>query len=310
MSCLPVRIGRPCATALGTAVFAFLIGTGPSYGFSGPAPKSTPEAAPLPRRPAASTALPHGATLLQALKGGRPVAFAAAGGLPRGVDVSSNQHSGGGAIDWGQVHDAGYQFAWVKTTEGNYYANPHFAGDYNGAKSAKLYSGAYHFAIPSASDGANQADFFLDSASYSRDGATLPPALDIEWNPYGQSCYGMDGASLVSWVGAFRAEVQHRTGRLPVIYTAASWWNDCTGGDASFTADGLWVAAYDVSSPQLPSGWPSWTMWQYTSSASVPGIAGEVDASYFIGSEADLASFAGKPPPPPPPPPPPQTSPP
>lgn len=310
MSCLPVGIGRPCATALGTAVFAVLIGTGPSYGYSGPGLKSTAQAAPVPRNPAASTALPHGATLLQMLKGGRPTAFAAANGLPRGVDVSSSQHSGGGGIDWGQVRGAGYEFAWVKTTEGNYYANPYFVDDFNGAKSARLYGGAYHFAIPSASDGTSQADYFLDRGAYSIDGATLPPALDIEWNPYGQACYDMDGGSLVSWIGAFRAEVQHRTGRLPVIYTAASWWNDCIGGGASFAADGLWVAAYDVSTPPLPSGWKSWTMWQYSSSASVPGIAGDVDASYFSGSQGDLGTFAGKPPPPPPPPPPPQVSPP
>jgi GH25 family lysozyme M1 (1,4-beta-N-acetylmuramidase) len=237
--------------------------------------------------------------MLQMLSRGRPLVVAAASAPIQGVDVSSSQHSGDGGINWGQVAGAGYQFALVKVTEGNYYVNPYFDSDYRGAKSAKLYAGAYHFAIPSASDGTSQADYFLDSAAYKADGATLPPALDIEWNPYdsSQPCYGLDGDSLVSWVAAFRAEVERRTGRLPAIYTAASWWNDCTGGNGSFAKDPLWIASYDTSSPSLPSGWPSWTLWQFTSSGNIPGINGDVDVSYFSGTQSDLAALAGNSPP-------------
>jgi lysozyme len=233
--------------------------------------------------------------MLRMLSRGRPSVVAAASAPIQGVDVSSSQHTGEGGIDWGQVAGAGYQFALIKVTEGNYYVNPYFDSDYRGAKSAKLYGGAYHFAIPSASDGTSQADYFLDSAAYKPDGATLPPALDIEWNPYdsSQPCYGLDGDSLVSWVAAFRAEVERRTGRLPAIYTAASWWNDCTGGNGSFAKDPLWIASYDTSSPSLPSGWPSWTLWQFTSSGSIPGISGDVDVSYFSGTQSDLAALAG-----------------
>ena len=97
----------------------------------------------------------------------------------------------------------------------------------------------------------------------------------------------------MSWVAAFRAEVERRTGRLPAIYTAASWWNDCTGGNGSFAKDPLWIASYDTSSPSLPSGWPSWTLWQFTSSGSIPGISGDVDVSYFSGTPSDLAALAG-----------------
>jgi lysozyme len=229
----------------------------------------------------------------------RPPAVTTASGPIQGLDVSASQHSGGAAIDWSQVAGAGYQFALVKVTEGNYYVNPYFDADYRGAKSAKLYAGAYHFAIPSASDGTSQADYFLDSAAYKADGATLPPALDIEWNPYdsSQSCYGLDANSIVNWIAAFRAEVERRTGRLPAIYTAANWWNDCTGGSGAFATDPLWVASYDPPSPSLPSGWQAWTIWQFTSSGRVPGINGDVDVSYFSATQGDLAALAGKSPP-------------
>ena len=50
------------------------------------------------------------------------------------------------------------------------------------------------------------------------------------------------------------------------------------------------VAAYGVSSPPLPVGWASWTFWQYTSSATIPGITGNVDASYSNGAIAALVA--------------------
>src|SRR5689334_20011263 len=35
-----------------------------------------------------------------------------------GVDVADHQHPHGAAIDWSQVADAGYKFAFIKATEG------------------------------------------------------------------------------------------------------------------------------------------------------------------------------------------------
>jgi lysozyme len=228
------------------------------------------------------------------------VTVAAEGDQLQGVDVSSNQHSGDAAIDWWQVRGAGYAFALVKATEGDYYRNPYFAADYEAAKAAGLYRGAYHFAIPSAGDGAGQADFFLDAAGYSADGWSLAPGLDLEWNPYnsGSPCYGLDQGEMVSWVAAFRDEVQRRVHRLPAIYTTASWWDECTGGDSSFGNSPLWVAAYEVSAPPIPSGWSSPTLWQYTEHGRVPGVPGEVDVNSFYGSQRDLDVFAGRPRPP------------
>jgi len=47
-------------------------------------------------------------------------------------------------------------------------------------------------ALPDRSSGAAQAGYFTaNSGGRSPDGDTLPPMLDIEYNPYGQTCYGM-----------------------------------------------------------------------------------------------------------------------
>jgi GH25 family lysozyme M1 (1,4-beta-N-acetylmuramidase) len=205
-----------------------------------------------------------------------------------GVDVADYQHPHGAAIDWSQVAAAGYKFAFIKATEGDYYANPYYASDLAQAKAAGLYATGYHFAIPNLSDGASQADYALADGGYAPDGRTLPLALDIEYNPYGSECYGLSPAQMVSWLSAFTAEVQRITSQRPIIYTTADWWDTCTGDSAAFGSDSLWVAAYRSGNPPIPAGWSNWTFWQYTSRGSVPGITGKVDVSYFLQAAVRL----------------------
>ena len=205
-----------------------------------------------------------------------------------GVDVADYQHRNGALIDWPQVAAAGYKFAFVKATEGDYYVNPWYAYDLARAKAAGLYVAGYHFAIPNVSDGASQADYALQNGAYTPGGRTLPLALDIEYNPYGQECYGLTPAEMVAWVASFTAEAKRVTGQLPIIYTTADWWNTCTDASAAFGADQLWVAAFGADSPPMPAGWSNWTFWQYTSRGSVPGITGPVDLSYFLSAAVRL----------------------
>jgi GH25 family lysozyme M1 (1,4-beta-N-acetylmuramidase) len=205
-----------------------------------------------------------------------------------GVDVAGYQHPGGAAIDWNQVAAAGYRFAFIKATEGNYYGNPYYAADLAQATAAGLYAAGYHFAIPDVSSGTSQADYAVQNSGYAADGRTLPLALDIEYNPYGPECYGLPAARMVSWLQAFADEARRRTGQLPVIYTTADWWRTCTGNSAAFGASQLWIAAFRNGSPPMPAGWANWTFWQYTSRATVPGISTRTDVSYFLSSAVRL----------------------
>ena len=230
----------------------------------------------------------HSPQLLQQLSAA-PVTMpppAEAGAL--GVDVADYQHPHGAPIDWPQVAAAGYKFAFVKATEGDYYANPYYASDLAQAKAAGLYATGYHFAIPNVSGGASQADYALANGGYAPDGRTLPLALDIEYNPYGSECYGLTPAQMVSWISAFTAEVQRVTSQQPIIYTTADWWDTCTGDSTAFGSDTLWVAGYVSGSPPMPAGWGSWTFWQYTSRGNVPGVTGSVDVSYFLQAAVRL----------------------
>lgn len=197
-------------------------------------------------------------------------------GLRRGVDVAAYQHPNGAAINWRRVAQSGISFAAVKATEGTYYRNPYALSDIRAARAAGLSVGAYVFAIPNGNGGRRgavpQADYIVSRLGSLA--ASVPVMLDIEFNPYsGGFCYGRTPAQMVSWVTRFSAEIRARTGRAPYIYTPQGWWNPCTGGSAALRRNPLWVPNYTTAaSPAMPSGWPTWRVWQYSSAGTVPGI--------------------------------------
>ncbi|MFG3259777.1 lysozyme [Streptomyces sp. NPDC048172] len=187
----------------------------------------------------------------------------------KGVDVSSHQ----GKVAWRTLRKSGVKWAYTKATEGKSYRNPYFASQYNGSYKAGMIRGAYHFATPDTSSGATQANYFVKhGGGWSKDGKTLPGVLDIEYNPYGSTCYGKTPRQLVSWIRDFLHRYKTRTGRSAVIYTSTNWWKKCTSNYRGFaSAHPLWVARYASSVGPLPAGWKFHTMWQYTSSGPTVG---------------------------------------
>ncbi|WP_328556279.1 MULTISPECIES: lysozyme [unclassified Streptomyces] len=212
---------------------------------------------------------------------------AEAAGSTRGHDISSHQKN----VDWRNARAKGARFVYVKATESTTYRNPWFARQYDGAREAGILHGAYHFAVPDQSSGTAQAAYFVhNGGAWRADGWTLPPALDIEYNPYGKrTCYGLDKAAMVNWIRAFSDETRRETGLRPVIYTTTHWWNTCTGSSRTFAADHtLWLARYGATDTgALPAGWSAWTFWQYGNSGSLPG-----DQNLFNGSAARLKQLA------------------
>jgi hypothetical protein len=115
--------------------------------------------------------------------------------------------------------------------------------------------------------------------------------LDIEWpwegsgSPY--PCYGLSTTQMSSWIRDFVTRVRERTGGPTMIYTNTNWWNPCTGNDATFGDNPLFIARWASSPGTLPAGWNNWTLWQYSSSGSLPG-----GQDVFNGSLAELARLA------------------
>lgn len=194
-----------------------------------------------------------------------------------GVDVSGWQ----GNVDWGALWNSGVKWAYVKATEGTYYQNEYFTQQYNGSYDIGMIRGSYHFATPDTTSGAVQAQYFVShGGGWSRDGKTLPGMLDIEWNPYGASCYGLSQGAMVSWIQDFVGTYRALTGRDPMIYTATSWWTECTGNSAAFgSVNPLAIARYASEVGTLPAGWGFYTIWQYTSTGPIVG-----DHNHFNGA--------------------------
>ncbi|MFJ3423314.1 lysozyme [Streptomyces sp. NPDC086082] len=213
---------------------------------------------------------------------------ATAASSPKGHDVSSHQKS----VNWSNAKAKGATFVYVKATESTTYRNPYFSQQYDGARKAGIIRGAYHFALPNKSSGTSQAGYFVaHGGGWKADGWTLPPALDIETNPYDKKhpCYSLSKTGMVNWIKAFSAEVNRRTGRRPVIYTTTQWWKTCTGNSGAFASTHpLWIARHgSATAGALPAGWSYWTFWQYANSGSLPG-----DQNLFNGSMTQLRKFA------------------
>lgn len=230
---------------------------------------------------------PHGAWAGYSLEStaapAHPRLHQPAGSVP-GMDVSGHQ----GAVDWPRAWAAGARFTYVKATEGTGFRNSHFAQQYNGSHRVGMIRGAYHFALPDRSSGAEQARYFLDNGGdWTPASRTLPGALDIEDNPYGEACYGLSPEEMSGWLAEFSDTYRQHTGRFPAIYTTTRWWNRCTGGNPHFgTNNPLWVARYNEHLGALPAGWAFHTIWQFNDSGKFPG-----DQNSFNGDPAQLAKF-------------------
>lgn len=237
-------------------------------------------------------------------------------GTVPGLDVSEWQ---GAKVNWKKIADDGAKFVIIRATRGvspvdgdpNAYVDKYFEINRQGARANGLIQGAYHFASPHRSDGASQADFFVNSGGgWTRDGKSLPGALDMERDPYAslpkvagvrQDCYNLTSQQMIDWIKSFSQRYFVRTGRYPFIYSNQSWWKNCTAsanepnGTAAFNlTNPLWVANYKekVTTPAMPGGFDKYTIWQFWNGDDKPRFPG--DQNLFPGTYKQLVAFAKK----------------
>src|SRR6185437_110815 len=198
------------------------------------------------------------------------------------------------------------RFVYAKATQGESGQDPTFKKNWSSLQqlsSNNFRRGAYHFLSANA-DPAKEAENFLKVIG-KVDKNDLPPSLDVEWDLYTD----LDGkkkdrwgkyssVDIVNHVKTWLDIVEKRTGRRPIIYTCANWWNKRIGNNHELKPYRYWIADYtskslDRESPRTPEG--SWLLWQFTDQSSAPRgiLSGSVDASVFNGSPADIsAAFA------------------
>ncbi len=217
---------------------------------------------------------------------------------PLGIDVSSYQ---GGSIGWASVKNSGVSFAWAKATEGLTVNDADFTINEANAKAVGVLIGAYHFAHPELHIGTAGADqeaahFWSVAAPYVKSGgAYLLPMLDIEQDlssaspPYTKT-------TLSQWVNRWCQDIVNSNAAnglvlKPIVYTYISYANSWM--DGTVTQWPLWMANYNGQDPQTGapnsvSPWGKWVVWQYSSTAAVPGVSGNCDVDVFNGTAAAL----------------------
>jgi lysozyme len=201
-----------------------------------------------------------------------------------GIDVSQWN----GLIDWNKAATTGYKFFILKCSEGETLRDSRFASNYAELKRLGLNGSAYHF-YRFFSDPIKQAQNFLAGNFDFKDGKSLPPIIDIEW----QDSTGATNAKIIAErathvanIKTWLNQLENATGRKPMIYTQKSFWDDIVGAPTGFDAYPLWVVDYNLNhtTPVMPSGWTQWTLWQYSSNSIVKGINGNTDMNRFNGS--------------------------
>jgi GH25 family lysozyme M1 (1,4-beta-N-acetylmuramidase) len=176
--------------------------------------------------------------------------------MPDGIDVFTAYQQ---VADWAAVRRAGYEFAYVKVSDGTEDRPDNGYGP--AGRAAGVAMGAYHYAEPG--DPVAQADRLVGRAT-AAGLLDLAPALDIE-DPF------TPGAAAVAFAVAFLERVRE-LGHRPALYGNNAMLSVVRAPVLAAVPETLiWAARYGAT-PTV-----SYDTWQWSDSGHVPGITGAVD---------------------------------
>jgi GH25 family lysozyme M1 (1,4-beta-N-acetylmuramidase) len=184
------------------------------------------------------------------------------------IDVSHYQ----GTIDWKAVKADGVKGAFIKATEGRTGLDEKLAIYALEASAVQMPVGFYHYARPENNDPLSEAAQFVKAVKLYK--ATFPYMLDVEGDAMGAK---IGNGKLSAWCFAWLQEVERLTGHPTMIYSGANFAKNYLGSQLAKWP--LWVAHYGVNTPMANSTWDKWSIFQYTSTGAVKGIAGNVDVN-------------------------------
>jgi len=194
----------------------------------------------------------------------------------RGIDVSEHQWG----IDWAKVADANIDFAYVRLgyrgyTEGGLFEDPYFKQNVEGALKNGMQVGVYFFSQAiSVEEALEEAEFVLERIK--KYNITLPVVFDWEKIEGDGRANNLDTGVLNDCAIAF-CEAVKEAGYEPAIY-----FNRYLGYyayDLSRLTDyKFWVAVPG----DFPDFYYATDIWQYTFTATVPGIDEPTDMNLMF----------------------------
>ena len=189
----------------------------------------------------------------------------------RGIDVSKHN----GTIDWAKVKAAGIDYAIIRCGYGdNITSQDDTKWKYNVSECERLgipygvYIYSYATSVAHAQSEADHCIRLLKGHKPS-----YPIFLDLE-----DSCMSnLSNAKLASITQAWATKIVS-AGYTPGVYSSKSWWtNKLTS--SNYNNYCKWVAQWNTKCTYTGT----YHSWQYSSTGSVKGIAGNVDMDYWYG---------------------------
>lgn len=178
----------------------------------------------------------------------------------QGIDVSKYQ----GKINWTKVAKSKkVKFVYIRATEGASIRDGYYKTNLAAARKAGLLVGSYHVYSSKTTAYQQFANFKSLVAKKKQD---LVPVLDIEGHH--------SGRLNMKRVDKLLELMEREYGAKPVIYTSEKVYYEhfATKRYAKYH---IFVAKYE-GTPEI-----RYTLWQYSTSGRVPGIAGDVDLDKF-----------------------------
>lgn len=207
------------------------------------------------------------------------------------LDVSRWQ----GSIDWDAVKASGkIDGVMLKTVSTNsklstrkdgLYIDPTFERNYAACKRLGIPVGVYYYTYATSHTMAD-AELALLKTALAGKTFELPVCVDVEDNKLRKL-----GKQALTDLTAYALATIERWGFYALFYTGLNFGETrlYMGGVALKPYD-VWLAAYRDSKPT--PAWP-YGIWQYTSTASVPGIKGNADLSHAYKDYAAIIAKKG-----------------
>lgn len=188
----------------------------------------------------------------------------------RGIDVSSHN----GNIDFSKVRADGYEFVFIKASEGSDFRDKNFQTNYTKARKAGIKTGAYHF-FRFDKDGVDQAINFLKAVDNRKLDLGLAVDVEQQGNPE-----GIDKELITERLTAM-AEYLYLKGYRVTFYTNKTGYEEFLM--ESFPGYPLWICSFSEHPIDA-----DWTYWQYDHHGKVNGIKGDVDLNAYNGTREEF----------------------
>jgi lysozyme len=199
-----------------------------------------------------------------------------------GFDISKHN----GDIEWSQINSARksqdeLKFVFMKATEGTDLIDHKFEDNWQNAKTAGLYRGAYHFYLLGKDPKMQALNFILH---VKRQNGDLRPVLDFE--TYNNRNYSAE--RVLSDIKTWLDIVENAFGSKPIIYTNYPMYKKIIKGN--FNEYPIWLSDF-TSDNLLHFEGEKPIFWQYSQTGKIPGFKTNVDLNVFLGSEHKFLKY-------------------